>query len=135
MKGNYHSIINSFYFNALISDRPINLDRGLLFAVDWLNPFLQMKPFHAWYFFTIKQTISSKPRQLFQQLSQNQRQSNQDLLSVSSRPQSSGLGSILLHKIVALQLVTLLVFLSHVLFKTKWGAIFFESRPFLRLLK
>ena len=47
-------MINSFYFIALISNRPINLDWGLLFAVDWLNQSLQMKPFHMGYFLTIK---------------------------------------------------------------------------------
>jgi hypothetical protein len=35
---------------------------------------------------------------------------------------SRGLGSTSLQKIDALQLITLLVFLSHVLFKTKWGS-------------
>ncbi len=44
-------MINSFYFIALISNRPINLDQGWLFAVNWSSQSLQMKPFHSWYFF------------------------------------------------------------------------------------
>ncbi len=63
LKGNYHSMINSFYFIALISDRPIDLDWGLLFAVDFSSQLLQMKPFPMRYFLTIKQMILSKPRQ------------------------------------------------------------------------
>jgi hypothetical protein len=49
---------NSFYFIALISDRAINLDRGLLFAVDSTNQLSGMKPFHTRYFLTIKQKQS-----------------------------------------------------------------------------
>ncbi len=100
LKGNHHSMINSFYFIALISNRLIDLDRGLFFAVDWSNQVSQIKPFHTRYFLTIKQTISSKPRQWFWWLSWNQRQSNQDLLLVSSQPQSSGLGCTLLQKLL-----------------------------------
>jgi hypothetical protein len=49
-------MINSFYFISLISDRPINLDWGLLFDVDWLNQSSRMKPFCTRYFFD-NQTI------------------------------------------------------------------------------
>jgi hypothetical protein len=34
-------MINSFYFTALTSNRPIDLDQGLFFAVNWLNQSLQ----------------------------------------------------------------------------------------------
>jgi hypothetical protein len=74
-----------------------------------------MKSFHTWYFLTIKQTI------LLQEwgLGQNQGEKNCDLLLVSSWPQSHGLGSTLLCKIVALQLVT--YFFCPVISKMKWG--------------
>jgi hypothetical protein len=40
-----------FYFIALISNRPINLDWGMLFAVDWSNQLLHIKTFsHAVFF-------------------------------------------------------------------------------------
>ena len=115
-------MINSFYFITLISDRPINLDRGLLFAVNWSNQLSRMKPFHTRFFWPSNKQSCQSPENDFGGLVKLKRQRNQEQAWFQVGHISwTRLYSVT--KIIALQLVTLLVFLSHVLSKTKWGCL------------
>jgi hypothetical protein len=100
-------MINSFYFIALASNRLIDLDWGVVVCCQLVKPIVTNETFSHTVFFGQLRTLShqSSTNMILTALSKL-RIYNQEQIIVSKLVTSCGLGSTLLLKIVALQLVT-----------------------------